>query len=311
MSTVTLANAYQKMGTQVPAGMSAADALLLAGMAGWNQRLVEPVVFDEDGTYPAGKHRYVVADLPTGPRILGPVLETYRPIQIEEAFVPLMDGFADAGLTPLVLGAYDDGKAAFIQFSVPEGLHTWGGDAIATTVLLTKRNDGTGAIKGFPDVERIACANAIRGVTRKVLPVVNVRHTKSADPYVAQTAERLLGITQDWNEAVGQEIDRLAATPMTVRHYADVFVPKVLGDRPEDAGRSQTIFDRQFDELVATWNSPVHVEGDSAWRAINAISEFEQHHRLIPGEKNEIRMARAVLNNRQPLTARALALLGV
>lgn len=311
MDTVTLKNPYQKFGTVVPEGTTAAEALDLAGLSGWNQRLLQPLVMDGGKEYPVGKHRFNVADLPIGQRILGPVLESYRPIQNEEAFIPLMDGFADAGLTPIVVGAYDDGKASFIQFSIPKGLHTWGGDEIATTVLLHKRNDGTGAIKGFPNFERIFCANQINCLAKGTIPVITVRHTRHADPYVAQTAERLLGITHDWTLEIAATAADLQRTPMTVRHYADKFVPGVLGDRPDDEGRSQTIYDRQFDELVAAWNSPVHADGDNAWRAINAVTEFEQHHRLIPNERNEERLARAVLNNRQPLTARALHLLGV
>lgn len=307
MSNVTLANPYQKFGYEVPEGMTAADALAEAGMTGWNQRLVQPLVMDGATEYPAGRFRFNVADLPTGPRILGAVKATYRPIQIEEAFLPLMDGFAEEGLRPAVVGAYDDGAAAFIQFDLPEG-KGWAevnGDTISTTLLLTKRNDGTGAVLAFPVAERVRCANQINGIVSRKVPTIAVRHTKHADPYVAQAAERLLGITQDWETVIGNEIAELCDIEMDYRRYADEFVPTLLGDRPEDEGRGLTIWDNKAEALVAAWYSPVAAEGDTAWRAWNAVSEWEQHHRT----GNEARMARAVLHGRQPISDRALALL--
>lgn len=304
-SPVTLLNSYQKFGTEIPEGMTTAEALDLAGMTGWNQRLVEPEIVDGLQRYNPRNHRFVVADLPTGPRVLGAVTEAYRPIQIEEAFMPLMDGFKEQGLIPMIVGAYDDGGAAFVQFSVPDCLRSVGGDEIRTTLVLAKRNDGTGAVLGFPTAERIMCANQLGSIAKKHKPMIAVRHTRNADPYVTQTAERLLGIAQDWDAILGEEVERLASMPMTMPEFVDDFVPALLGPRPDDEGRSQTIYNNKFHAIIDAWNSPVAASGDTAWRAWNAVSEFEQHHRT----QDTDRMARAVLHGRQPLSDRALALL--
>jgi hypothetical protein len=305
-STITpvLTSAYQKFGTGIPEGTSALEALEAAGMTGWNQRLVVPEIVEGGIRYPAGGLRVNVADTPIGPRVMGVVKEGYRPIQIEEAFLPLMDGFGNYGLQPMVVGAWDDGRAAYIQFRVP-GSSTGSADPISTTLLVTKRNDGTGAVRAYPVAERVACANQIDGIAKSHRVVVAVRHTRHADPYVTQTAERLLGLVNDWDEILRTEIEHLQRIPVSYADFADRIVPAVLGERPEEEGRGQTIYDNKFAAIVDSWSSPVAAEGDDAWRAWNAFSEWEQHHRTTA----EARMARAVLADRQPLSDRALAVL--
>jgi hypothetical protein len=306
MDAITLRNPYQLFGTEVPEGMTAAEALDMAGLSGWNQRLIEPIVTDGLTEYPAGKHRFNVADLPIGPRVLGAVKESYRPIQNEEAFLPLLDGFQGKGLTPLILGAYDNGAASFIQFLLPDGgTGTMGGDEVKSTLIVAKRNDGTGAVLGYPASERIRCANELSGIAKKNRPVISVRHTRHADPYVVQTAERLLGITEDWDGMLRREVERLASVPLTYADFLDSFVPALLGDRPEDDGRGRTIYENKAEALADAWHSPVSPEGDTGWRAWNAVSYFEQHARTT----NESRMALSVLHGRQPLTDKAMALL--
>ena len=302
LSPVTLMNPYQKLGTEVPRGMSPLAALELAGMTGWNQRLAVPVV--DGGAYPAGKHRMIVADLPTGPAVLGAVLDSYRPIQVEEAFVPVLDGFADGGMMPRYVGAYDNGRACYIQFDLPSGGDLLGDGTIHTGVTLTKRNDGGGAIRAYPTTTRVACANMLNWLAQKNKAAVTVRHTRNADPHVAATVERLLGLTTDWDAEMRAEIAALEAVEVTRRQYIDQIVPVLVGPEPEEIGRSLTIWTRKRAELVGAWAHPTNPGGDTAWNAYNAVTVWEQHERQGTDE----RKALAVLHGSQPMTERLLEL---
>lgn len=313
MSSITLLNAYQKIGAEVE-GMTTSQALAHAGLTGWNQRLLEPIVMDGTTEVDHGKHRYNVADLPiaegiTGPirktSVLGAVLASYKPIQNEEAFLPLIDSLKDGGLAVSTVGAYDGGKAAFACFKIPTV--DLGGEQIGGYLVATKRNDGGGSMKATVSKERIWCANQLSGLARKARPEISIRHTRNADPFLMQQAEVLLGLTSEWDRALAAEIERLQKVTVTKQDYIKRVVPAVLKDeRPKEQGRSLTIWDRKFDELVRAWDSPVHAEGNTGWRAYSAVTEWEQHHR----SSNQGMLAEAAINGRQPNTMVALAAIG-
>jgi hypothetical protein len=172
---------------------------------------------------------------------------------------------------------------------------------------LTKANDGSGSAKVLPVAERVACANMIPGVANKNRPVLSVRHTRNADPYVMRTAEVLLGLTADWSREVLEGIERLGRVDVSRRRFVDVLVPQLLGERPVEKGRSQSIYDRKFDEIAGSWDSPVAVQEDTGWRAYNAVTEWEQHHRT----GNQRVLTEGLLAGRTAASDRMLALLGV
>ena len=284
MGAVTMLNSYQEFGWDVPAGMSTADALAEAGLTGWNQRMVEPVVMVESGTADTAGLMCNVADLPgrdgtRRPVVLGATGKAYKPIQVEDALTPLMDGWVERGLRCETLGSYNGGRNVYAVFTLPSDAGIAVDDDVLFRALTTKANDGTGAVRVIPVAERVACANMIPGLARKSRPMLSVRHTRSADPYVMQTAEVLLGLTADWSKALLGEVRRLEKVQVSRSMFVDRLLPEVLGARPEEKGRSQTIYDRKFDELVAAWGSPVAVSERNGWRAYNAVTEWEQHHR--------------------------------
>jgi hypothetical protein len=172
MGAITMLNAYQKFGWMVPAGMSTADALEQAGLTGWNQRMVEPIVMDgAGGRADAAGIRVNVADLPQadGSRkavCLGATGTAYTPIQVEDALTPLMDGWVERGLRCETLGSYNGGRNVYAVFTLPldAGIRTRGG--LVFRALLTKANDGSGSAKVLPVAERVACAIMIPGVAK-------------------------------------------------------------------------------------------------------------------------------------------------
>lgn len=311
MSAITLLNPYQLFGTPVPAGMSTDEAITYTGLAGWNQRIITPHLFSEGGDpIDVGNMRINVADLPIGeggarvPTALGAVTSAYKPFQNEEKYASLVEGFEQNGLRCTIMGAYADGRATYAVFDLPDDMRLHGdGGEVHPFIVATDRNDGTGAAKAFTAAVRPTCANMISGLAKKVQ--VSIRHTRNADPYLLQQVEVLLGLTSEWDRALAREVAALQAQTVTRAQYMGAVVPGVLGERPDEKGRSQSIFDRKFDELAAAWYSPVAAEGDTAWRAYNAVTEWNQHRRT----RNERVMAEAVLAGRTAVVDRAVQVL--
>lgn len=286
-NTISLHNVYQKIGTPIPEGMIPSEALQYAGLAGWDQRTVTPTVLAGTEFVDVGNARVLIADIPqkdgtVKPTLLGHgITSQYTPIQHEEAYLPVLDGFGEAGLVPDTMGAWNNGRRSYALFRLPEGrgeVRTSEG-GVGSYILVDKHNDGKGAVVASVVSERVWCANMITSLLRGAVPAVRVRHTRSGDPYVLATAQSLLGLADEWAVQLGKEIRRLETTTMTRSKWVDKVVPTLLGDRPEEKGRSQSIFDRKFYELVGSWDSSTAPEDATAWRGYNAVTEYLQHTR--------------------------------
>ena len=264
-------------------GMTATEALQAAGLAGWNQRLVTPSITDWDTatTFEPGTHRYAVADTPNGPTVLGAVTDAYQPIQNEEVFTPLVEGFGQAGFAIETLGYTPRMLMSFAVFRMPNADVTVAGEAHASRLLVTKGNGGYAAATARPIMHRVACANMITGLMAKHAPVIRVQHTRHADKFVMQHAEELYGVATNWDAEVAQWADRLLAVPVTEQQFITHATKIMFGDR--DLKVRKNMFDAKVAALTDAWHSPtMEGIGNNAWRAYNAVTEYEQH--LRPGK---------------------------
>jgi hypothetical protein len=305
----TLLNPYQAMGTEIPNGMSVEEAWEYTQTGGYNVRLMKPVLMDEDGTIDVGDHRLIVGDVPSekdGSRVktvLGASKKGYGCFQWEQLSQPWVSALDGEGVKLTHMGAHDGGRAMYAAFDLPNG--TMFGGEIRQFLLLKTRHDGSGSAVAAVVDERTWCANMINMLLRKGKNVISLRHTRNADPYLMQQVEVILGISEQWQADLAREVRELQSQPVTRKQFTSVVIPGVLGERPTEKGRSQSIFDRKFDEIAAAWYSPVAAEGDTAWRAYNAITEHEQHRRT----SNVRRMAEATAAGRVPMEKRVVEVL--
>ena len=313
MNTNTLLNPYQKFGAPVDPNLSNEENLAAAGLTDVNLRLITPSLTDEYGLpIDVGNIRHIVGNFVVPgsngarvPVVTGTATTAYNPFQPPEVLLPLMEGFENLGLTLDILGQYDNGKAYYAVYRLPAGTVVKGADRVLPYIVATNRNDGSGSARAYAVAERASCANMINSLAKNGKKVLAVRHTRNANPYLMQQVEEVLGITRDWGQELATEIAALEQKFVSQRTYTDRVLPALLGERPDEKGRSQTIFDRKFNELVASWDSPVAAEGDTAWRAYNAVTEWEQHHRT----GNDRVMAEAVLNGRTPMEDKVVKVL--
>jgi hypothetical protein len=308
MASNTLLNPYQKMGTNV-SGMTTDQALEHCGLTGWNQRLIAATVADpETGLiYDAAGLRLNVADVPgRGRVVLGAVRADYAPVQNERPLGLITDELRKA-FDPLVMGAYEDGRKVFALYQWQGAESRLAARDVKPYLLVTKGNDGRGAIVATATGERAICANMIASIMRGAGRghSISVRHTVSADVVLsANTASQL---AERWAVDAGTAAERLDGQRITRRQYLAKVVPAVIGTpKPDQPGRGRTRWHNTFDALADMWDAPQQtVEDATAWRAYNAVSQWEQHAR----GSNDVGRATAVMAGRQPYTRRALAAL--
>lgn len=132
-----------------------------------------------------------------------------------------------------------------------------------------------------------------------------VRHTRNADD-IAKSARDSLSLMVSSFSDFDAEVDRLLAIGATRRDLTDRVIPTVLGARPSDEGRAQTIFDNKFDAIVAEWES--NTRHESAFDAVMSVQGFEQHASAIRGTTRDVASLVRVMRDDFPMTRKAVAL---
>jgi hypothetical protein len=105
-------------------------------------------------------------------------------------------------------------------------------------------------------------------------------------------------------ENFDKEVDRLLAIPANKRVLTQSVIPHLLGKRPSDEGRGQTLYDNKFDGIVAEWNEATRQE--TAFDAVMAVQGYEQHRSLIRNTTRDVASISRLLKDDFPLTRQAV-----
>ena len=132
-----------------------------------------------------------------------------------------------------------------------------------------------------------------------------IRHTRNAHD-LATSARDSLGLMVSSFDKFDEEVDRLLAIGTNRATLTNRVIPAVLGARPADEGRAQTLFDKKFDLIVAEWETNTRAE--SAFDAVMSVQGFEQHGSEIRGTTRDVASLTRIMRNDFPLTRKAVAL---
>jgi phage/plasmid-like protein (TIGR03299 family) len=306
---VTGEPAWHGLGAVVAEAQTSAEAITLAGLD-WQ---VEKWPLQ---TYGVDRHgaaqvldvedQYATVRTDTG-AVLGVVSGQYRVFQNREAF-DFMDELVGEKLALYeTAGALRGGRRVWMLAKLPQELRVGRTeDVIDTYLLLANSHDGGLALRVIPTTVRVVCQNTLNlALSRAGSTGVTIRHLDSLEDRVQEAREHL-GVFVDRIEHFQEEVDALAATPLTdpqaKTYFSEVFdlpAPGRLLDRmldsQEDRGRfmrelleahaerteRQKAADaRLLEQLVENYHNGTNtlpgIEG-TAWAAFNSISQFVDH----------------------------------
>jgi Domain of unknown function (DUF932) len=132
-----------------------------------------------------------------------------------------------------------------------------------------------------------------------------VRHTRNAGEIAASAIKSLEGMISSF-DSFDREIDRLLTIEMNKSEFKKTVIPTVIGSRPVDEGRAQTMYDNAFDLIVAEWDGKTRQE--TAFDAVMAVQGYEQHRSIVRNTTRDIAAIRRLLDDNYPLTNKAVAL---
>jgi phage/plasmid-like protein (TIGR03299 family) len=244
--------------------------------------------------------------------LLGVHKDSYVVIQ-NEVVADLADAVVEAvdGASILSAGAlFDPGKVVWMLVELPDRHVTYGRDGSEIHkryILVVTTHDASGALRVIPTDVRVECMNtmslAVRGRAE-----YTIRHTTNAMDYVAEAKAGLSMATANW-QAMDKWVKAMLDAKLDSADFATSFLPKIVGERPAEEGRSKTMWDAKFDSIMAAYDAD-HNEAivGTAWGAVNAVNEYELWGIKPRGrEVHEAQFAR-LLSGQYELTRKAMSL---
>lgn len=278
-------HAWHRLGTVVPAGFTAAEAMQHAHLGGWDVRKspLTTAVLSADGvtTFEVPDQFATVRTNPvTGaPEVLGVVGNGYKPIQNEE-HADLLNALVDeSGAHFETAGSLKGGRQVFLTMKVPATINVGGRDAVDLYLVALNSHDGSSAFRLLVSPVRVVCANTQAAAIRSARSSYSIRHTAGAAGYVAE-ARNALGLTFTFAEAFQAQADAMIAEQIT-RDEFDALIGAVWTSEAADSGskRARTIQadrNRELRRLMWTADTNENIRG-TRWAAYQAVTEYLDH----------------------------------
>lgn len=285
------------------------NATKALGLGGIDWKVSERLLSDIINNPLADEHKMRIRD--TDGAILGIGSPRYGLIQ-NDAMARLSEAIIqfrpDAHIESC--GALFHGKVTWMLIALDDEVRTFaGGDEKQFRYMLVyTSHDGSKpfAVR-FTNV-RVECMNTFSMAMGKANQMVHtVRHTSNALQYVYEAEQAVKQAVQTF-DLLDLEIERLLMQEMSPAETAGLF-KKVIGERPDEKGRSQTMWENTLDSIVAELKADHNdnIRG-TAWGAVMAVNGYELWGQTVRGQKREEKQFKALLDGKYPLTERALAL---
>ncbi len=240
--------------------------------------------------------------------VLGVVSDNYGITQNEVLcdFAEALKSHGDVRVTSA--GSLFDHRQVWMLAQLGEDKHFADGDeTIQRYLLLSSGHDGTLALSARPTNVRVECMNTFTWAMRDS-SLVTLRHTANVDDRLAAARQVISKAYDHWSQ-IDNEIEMLLDTEYSRRMFQDYLVPKLAGEKPDDAGRALTAWENRRDGLIAAYERPDqrNIEG-TAWGAVMAVNSYEQWSVRLRGTDRPTMQARKALRGDYPLTQQARTL---
>ena len=227
--------------------------------------------------------------------VLGIVGAGYQAIQNKE-LAELVWAASDEGAIPRVesAGSLKNGRVTFMC-SRMETMFIGDKDPLAPYFSLIKGNDGTRALLGLGNTQRVVCNNTADFAifeAERTGNIVSLRHTSSIKERVKSIGRMFEGKTQqlaEFKERADALYARRLNTKEVQQFFLDVYtnhidrIPSQLDTTKEDERLR-----RKAEKTVGSWlmnfESPTCTKNGcsgSAWAALNAVTEWSDHQRTV------------------------------
>lgn len=295
-------NAWDRLGTSVAGTRSAHEALITAGLAGWNIRKV-PMTGTEitaNGVTTIDnpdKVMLVYTDPTTGAtRYLSTVGQGYGVHQNEAGAAVIDTLVAESGARGIgYAGPIDDGRKTFVTIELPGTMYVDGVDALQLHLVVFNSHDGETAFRVMIVPFRPFCANQLPVAIRDHVSCVSIRHTSKSVINVEEIRSKL-GLLHAYSAAFEAEAERMIRTEMGRAEFDDL-IREVWPIKDGASPRTVNNARRRTGELTRLWTSaptqaPIR---NTRYGAFQALTEYLDHH--APAKNDAVRAMRTLVGD--------------
>jgi phage/plasmid-like protein (TIGR03299 family) len=224
--------------------------------------------------------------------VLSVMGKAYTPIQNSEAF-EFFDSVVGSGQAVYdTAGALHGGKRVWIMARLPKRLFVANGDELEKNILLTNSHDGSSTLQMMHVGTRVVCQNTLNIALREATHTVSIRHRANFKDRLAE-AQRALDIADGYFEDLAGLINKLAAQPMgssEMRAFTEKLIPepeRTVSSTARSETKAFARVEKVRDELVSLFSRGTGNLGKTRWDALNAVTEFVDHHRKPATNKHQ------------------------
>jgi phage/plasmid-like protein (TIGR03299 family) len=267
--------AWHSLGQIVPDGVSAQEALVLAGL---DYDVVKaPAGYQtEGGVFVPVPDKFTTYRTDTGAP-LGVVGKVYTPVQNRDAF-KFLDNLVDDGDALIeTAGALRGGRKVFVTMAMPQTYildPNGAADKIKTYLAVCNSHDGSSPLTAIVTPTRIVCANTERAAIRNAKSKWTIRHTTNATKGIDE-ARKALGLTFDYMDAFAAEAEALIEQEMTAYEF-DRLIADVFPLDADATDRTKAFHSERRDtlhHLFAEAATQENIAG-TKWAAEQAVVEY-------------------------------------
>jgi phage/plasmid-like protein (TIGR03299 family) len=182
---------------------------------------------------------------------------------------------------------FDDGRRCHITASIGEFAISGGRlvrDSIRKLISVVNSFDGSSHYSVLFEEERVVCSNGMKRRSKE--SEIKLRHSGDVDSKLLE-ALRIMGLAQKHFAEFEAMCNKLAQQILD-KKTVDGLIKAVVGDL--ESTRSQNI----AGEIEALLNGGVETYGQTRWDALNAVTEYYDHH---AGKDADKRLASSMIGN--------------
>lgn len=269
---------WHGLGVRVEEAPCSADALKIAGLD-W-QVIQEPI-------YTADMYKidgYKANIRSTDKKALGVVTDRYSVVQNHEAF-EFTDSLLGKGVKYETAGSLAVGKRVWLLAKLPDK-HTILGDEVSTFLVFSNSHDGSAAVRIAITPIRVVCQNTLNLAMSNAKRIWSTPHVGKMEEKLEE-AKRTLFQAEYYMNQLSEEAENLIQKELTDKKAIE-FIQDLI-EMPDNATsvQARNINRLRNDLGLRYFEAPdLHDMPKSAWRMVNAVSDFATHTEPIRQTKN-------------------------
>ena len=280
---------FDNLGTEIKDASSLDNAIQLAGLDYTVEKqkiyLNTPIINPETGR--SVPHFNMIPDMYATVRTdtnttFAVVKKNYQVLQNHEAF-DFLDSVIAGGAKFETAGTFKKNEAASFITCSTEPIKILDDD-IAPYLLFMNSFDGTGAVRCMFTPIRIFCSNCLNRAIKSAINKISIKHSGSMRDRLDASREILLQNTK-YLEALKAEAEKLATTTFSAEAF-EALARELFHSNENDSNIIKIRNEEMVEQLLnAYMQSDLQNFSNSAYKAVQAVSDFESHKPTIKKSK--------------------------